>query len=287
MQLWGGYGYLRRENGPHGCHVIKDIRWPEGQNNVSHQRKIRSYQIESHFYAHYASAIVSICRLPKCYGIESNAKGIRLDLEDLDAAGFSARNSRPSDMQKEAVLQWLARFHGAFLTTKPSGLWKEGSYWQLQTRLPEWEQMPAGELRNAAKRIDALLRTATFRTIIHGDAKPDNFCFAKQGKGVAAVDFQYVGGGCGMRDVAYFLDCCYDDSITPQLEDAWLSVYFAELQKHLPAEIDFEKLQAEWRQLYSVAWLDFQRFLQGWSSAYAKPSPRLQKRIIHELQCIV
>ena len=43
---------------------------------------------------------------------------------------------------------------------------------------------------------------------VHGDAKVDNFCVGTGA--VAAVDFQYVGGGVGVQDVVYLLASCLD-----------------------------------------------------------------------------
>src|SRR5262249_45266375 len=102
----------------------------------------------------------------------------------------------------------------------------------------------------------AQLDAARFRTIVHGDAKDANFCFSPSGA-VAAVDFQYAGGGAGVVDVAYLL---YDR----RDERAGLEAYFAHLRDALVPSVDARALEAEWRALYPVAQLDFRRFLAGW-----------------------
>lgn len=90
---------------------------------------------------------------------------------------------------------------------------------------------------------------------------------------MAAVDFQYVGGGCGMKDVAYFIGSCLDEHDCERLETQLLDSYFAALHaalsKHQPA-IDPQVVEAAWRPLYPVAWTDFYRFLQGWSPGHWK-----------------
>ena len=103
---------------------------------------------------------------------------------------------------------WLAHFHATFMGETPDGLWEVGSYWHLDTRPDELEALDDVHLKQAAGEIDALLRAARFQTFVHGDAKLANFCFSEDGTQVAAVDFQYVGGGCGMKDVAYFIGSC-------------------------------------------------------------------------------
>lgn len=145
--------------------------------------------------------------------------------------------------------------------------------------------MPPGPLRDAARELDRRLVRARFRTLVHGDAKPDNFCLGTPGK-VAAVDFQYVGGGCGMRDLAYLLDCVHDDALTDRAVETALSEYFAELRRSLDAghPAHGDQVEEEWRALFPVAWLDFQRFLQGWSPAYARPCAALARRIERELR---
>ncbi len=83
------------------------------------------------------------------------------------------------------------------------------------------------ELKQAAIRIDQILRASPYQTFVHGDAKLANFCFSSDGLQVAAVDFQYVGGGCGIKDVAYFISSCLHEEDCERYEDELLAWYFA------------------------------------------------------------
>jgi hypothetical protein len=87
---------------------------------------------------------------------------------------------------------------------------------------------------------------------------------------VALVDFQYVGGGVGVKDVAYFLSSCLAPRECQALVPVYLNDYFRELQSALRAEpasaaVDFRELEREWRALFPLAWVDFYRFLLGWA----------------------
>lgn len=288
QELWGGYGHLLRRRAPDGgVEIVKDVRWGAGAADRSDARKRRSYQIEARWYSRWAADVPSTCRIPACLGVQERGDGMTLRLEDLDAAGYRRRASRLSAADLDGAVRWLGRFHAAFLGRAPEGLWKEGSYWHLATRSDELAAMPPGPLRSAAADLDLRLRDCRFRAIVHGDAKPDNFCLGRPGE-VAVVDFQYAGGGCGMRDLAYLLDCQSDDApdeaATPRILDA----YFAALRSGLSPgnEPLADAIEAEWRALLPVAWLDFQRFLQGWHPAYARPSRRLARRIDAELERI-
>ncbi|MEL7401558.1 MAG: oxidoreductase family protein, partial [Pseudomonadota bacterium] len=107
---------------------------------------------------------------------------------------------------------------------------------------------------------------------------------------VAAVDFQYVGGGCGMKDVAYFLGSCLTENKCQALETELLDFYFSALcnrvqNKH--PHIDTDALETEWRSMFDVAWADFHRFLKGWSPGHWKLnsySELLTRRVIERLQ---
>ena len=104
--------------------------------------------------------------------------------------------------------------------------WPIGTYWHLATRPDELKVMPEGPLRNHATKIDQRLNQATYKTLVHGDAKIANFCFSESHpSSVAAVDFQYVGGGCGIKDVAYLISSCLSDQEAERFEESLLNFY--------------------------------------------------------------
>jgi aminoglycoside phosphotransferase len=283
QDLWSGYGKLNRYQ-VYGAEfdsvIIKEIdlraesKHPRGWNtNRSHLRKLKSYLVESKWYKDWAAKCSIHCRVPELLYLNKEDSKIILVLEDLDASGFPDRLEKIELSGIRSVLSWLAHFHATFLNEPPKGLWKEGSYWHLATRKEEWEAMEDGELKRKAKSIAEKLSNAKFQTIVHGDAKLANFCFSEDHKFVAAVDFQYVGGGCGMKDVAYLMSSCMDSKALFDYDQSLLDHYFKTLESALlknASQVDFEALIKEWRELYFYAWADFNRFLKGWSPQHWK-----------------
>lgn len=264
--LWSGYGEILRvtlEGASQPSVIVKHVTPGSGRGR-SHERKLRSYDVERAFYRSYATRCSEACRVARCFAAERTKEGWRFLLEDLDAAGFAGRRSALSKAEAMGCLSWLAHFHATFLGQAPDQLWGQGTYWHLKTRPDELTAIADARLRDAAPAIDARLRRARFRTLVHGDAKPANFCFASDGW-VAAVDFQYVGGGCGMKDVAYLLFGRRGWGGGDRGSDGLLDHYFAELRSALDPEVDADALEAEWRGLYPAARADFHRFLAGWS----------------------
>ena len=215
-------------------------------------------------------------------------------LEDLDASGFAGRRTGvsldlESTVELDACLSWLATFHATFMGTRPEGLWDTGTYWHLATRPDEFDALEDGPLKAAAMVIDRRLATSPFLTFVHGDAKLANFCFAADGRRAAAVDFQYVGGGCGMKDVAYLISSCLDEDDSERMAPDLLDRYFALLGEALARAakaLDFAALEEDWRALYPVARTDFYRFLQGWSPGHWKLhrySERLAREVLEAL----
>lgn len=286
QSLWGGYGQLLRVGLVGGDVPGVVVKWikppttqqhPRGWNTSrSYERKLRSYEVECSWYTRWSERCVEACRVPRCYAVEGSlvgGEGLCVVMEDLDLAGFDVRCDSLSPQEAALPLGWLAWFHACFMGAAPDGLWPVGSYWHLETRPDEWEAMAPGPLKEAAAAIDQRLRQASYQTLIHGDAKVANFCFDRGMERVAAVDFQYLGGGCGVKDVAYLLGSCLtSDQLEAWADQLW-DVYFASLKEALLAqEGDWkpEAIEAEWRQLVPLAWADFHRFLLGWMPTHQK-----------------
>ena len=283
QELWSGYGQILRitlTGGGRKTVVVKHVtmpmesRHPRGWNsNLSHERKVFSYQVETEWYQSWSSRCDERCRIPEFLSFARDGENVLLVLEDLDVSGYPARRTSVDWKQIELCLQWLAEFHATFLGEIPSGLWETGTYWHLETRPEELDALDDEPLKSAAAAIDQKLNAARFQTLVHGDAKLANFCFSESGDQVAMLDFQYVGSGCGMKDVAYFLGSCLDEASCEAQEEALLTSYFASLRDALnrrKPEIDADAVIAEWRELFPVAWTDFHRFLKGWCPGHWK-----------------
>jgi hypothetical protein len=265
QSLWGGYGELVRVHLV-GCErttaIVKLARPPQRSpkaEDASHARKCRSYDVETAFYRTLAARCDASCRVAALLGARGGHGEWLLVLEDLDAAGFPHRSRGLRTTELDACLGWLAAFHARFVGERPEGLWKVGTYWHLATRQEELARVRDPSLRARAPELDRQLRAARHATILHGDAKPANFCFAPGGRAVAAVDFQYAGGGPGIKDVAYLLHGSAKAATARALD-----AYFAYLRAALPARVDAAELEREWRALHPVAVADFERFLEGW-----------------------
>ncbi len=283
QSLWSGYGSIVRvalDGAAFPSVIAKRVRWPTEARHPrgwatsrSHARKVRSYAVETRFYRDYAATCDAGCRVPRLLADARESDGVLLVLEDLDESGFHGRRVEVTFDEVKACLSWLACFHATFVGRRPDGLWETGTYWHLETRPDELAALGDTPLARAASALDRRLRESPFQTLVHGDAKLANFCFSDDGARVAAVDFQYVGGGPGIRDVAYFLGSCLDEEACARQQDALLDHYFDALAEALrlrSVRLDVAALTRDWRDLYPVAWTDFYRFLAGWSPKHWK-----------------
>ena len=288
QSLWSGYGEIVRyviSDAQPSSIIIKHVKIPENvshprgwNTDTSNQRKIRSFEVESNWYQYWSSQCDSSCRVAKSYFVDVYPNEFLIAMEDLDQAGFSRRVQELSIADIQLCLTWLANFHAKFMNISPEisdeqKLWEIGTYWHLATRPDELAAMEDKTLRIAAKDIDAKLNACRYQTWVHGDAKLANFCFDEKGDQVAAVDFQYVGGGCGMKDVMLLLSSALDSEQCFKDAQDLLDYYFKALKKALvktSSSVNFAELEKEWRTMYIFAWADFIRFVKGWSPGHWK-----------------
>lgn len=308
--LWSGYGACFRATlQPTGnSHLVAPLfavvkcavtpstqEHPRGWNgDAGHRRKLRSFAIENSFYQYVQPFTNERCKTPRCIASARDVDSTLLVMEDLGKLGFTQTTLRLSVAQAETVLTWLAHFHSGFVNTMPYfhtkniSLWDTGTYWHLETREDEFQAMPPSPLKNNAGKIDNTLNSAKYHTLVHGDAKVANFCFTPDYRSCAAVDFQYVGFGVGVKDVAYFLGSALSVEDQMTYSEHCLEVYFNALALALhqrytmrsqayesapPTAIeksDIPLLINEWRSLYPIACADFHRFLAGWSPHHWK-----------------
>jgi serine/threonine protein kinase len=295
QELWSGYGSIVRcySKNKDQSYIVKHIQTsnsstehPRGwSGDKSHQRKIKSYQVETEFYRHFATFCnkdinqknnkedKQSCKVPSLYKIIELDDGYLLVMEDLHASGFNISADKNDWPKLKTAIIWLANFHSKFMFNKfmfnsADNLWSQGGYWHLDTRQDELAAMPESNLKQQAAQLDKCLKKAKYQTLIHGDAKFDNLCFHTNGNSVAAVDFQYVGRGVGVVDLAYLAGSALDQSGLEEFGELILPFYLNALKRALlnaSATIDFEQLSKEYETLYPVAWADFYRFLLGWN----------------------
>ena len=298
--LWSGYGSIVRialEGTKFSSVIVKHVqpengKHPRGWNtDLSHRRKLKSYEVETNWYRDQSNGEINqYARIPKCFGVKNSGLECLIVMEDLDASGYGERRSSVNLEEMHLCVRWLARFHAYNMGRSSDGLWETGTYWHLETRPDELDQLEDPELKAIASAIDEKLKRSTFKTLVHGDAKLANFCFSKEGSGVAAVDFQYVGGGCGMKDLAYFVGSCFRDQEAEEKEEEILDFYFQELSKaivSLGSSKSAADIEEDWRPLYKVAWADFHRFMKGWSPGHWKLSDyseRVTREVIDSLK---
>ncbi|PTO93335.1 phosphotransferase [Vibrio splendidus] len=330
QRLWGGYGELvRLVFSQEGQTELKSVivkhvalsdkaEHPKGWNTkLSHQRKVHSYQVETAWYQSFTQQWDERCPVPVGLQCELQENEWLIVMQDLAEIGFpltsqfdvlaasddlATKDTQPElafgysleeQKQRDACLKWLANFHAKHIhidQEKSASLWEIGTYWHLDTRPDEFNALADLPLKNQAKHIDRLLKECPYQTLIHGDAKLANFCFDSESERAAAVDFQYVGHGCAMKDVALFMSSAVRPQDCAELESQMLETYFRYLEEALAyyqPQLSFDEVEAAWRPMFYVAWADFQRFVKGWSPEHWKINPyteQLTQTVIEQLE---
>ncbi|KXS96164.1 hypothetical protein AC578_2661 [Pseudocercospora eumusae] len=178
------------------------------------------------------------------------------------------------------------------------GIWLNGGYTYLATRLKEYNELKLDnhsewsgalcqptEMSKSVAEMAAQVLTplpdsnskdsaiADYETLIHGDVKSENLFSSTNGKEVAFYDFQYVGLGLGVCDLAKLftvsvpLECLTQSDLTEMElcpmcdgERGLLEVYRDILQQESGKLYPIDELYMHW----NTALIDWLRFQAGW-----------------------
>jgi thiamine kinase-like enzyme len=293
-----------------GSLVVKYIQYAPKTSlsvpSIGDQRKLDSYRVEINFYQQYSHDLrFQGIGLAQCYHVEENASSEGGTKRNAATTTTNNNNTASRTILKtatsktntkviclsvlqhvpeeinfiEKTLEWLAKFHAATWQRQEDGyLQSVGTYWHLDTRQEEWNQMSTkgweGRLRQAARAIDQWLKeTTSIQSWVHGDCKDANIMW--DGTQIALCDFQYVGIGCPLKDVAYFL-CSSGISSTVD-ETQYVQYYYDILCQHLtnrppPTRHDVHVA-------LELCYCDYQRFLCGWGQWGSDISKRVQSTL--------
>jgi hypothetical protein len=280
-RLWGGMGHIYRvthnnNDGTLTSFIVKHITPPTlAQQSFGDRRKAVSYDVEANFYKHLAATLIDThgLQIPRPLHAECNdtkqqkSKQITICMTFVES---QRKNRLPEKEYNKAVLAWLATLHASYWgdtavdELENVGLQPIGSYWYLDTRQEEHDNMPnkgwEGRLKRAARAIDGRLQRDPMQCIIHGDAKDANVIVpTADNEELVMCDFQYCGKGPPTRDLAYFL--CTSANVKSETEA--LSYYLNELTLRLPPDATPPTL-GELQESLELAYCDFCRFMSGW-----------------------
>lgn len=112
--------------------------------------------------------------------------------------------------------------------------------------------------------------TQQYETLIHGDVKSENLFTSASGSEVAFFDFQYVGLGLGVCDLAKLFTCSVPESLlTSQIKshldmqqgERQLLEYYREILEGISGrKYPWEELVLHWK----TALVDWHRFQVSW-----------------------
>jgi hypothetical protein len=207
---------------------------------------------------------------------------------------FHGRSRRwlPDNLQ-EYVLPPLEESRRRRAATKSAGnrLWLNGGYTYLATRRKEYASLaedadsewstamchpPNGSQLSAAEMAAIFLTPSgrPFETYIHGDVKSENLFTTPSGDKVAFFDFQYVGLGLGVCDLAKLFTCSVPlvmlvdanesipEELTMRAGERQLLERYREilLQEETSGVYDWDDFKRHWE----TALVDWCRFQASW-----------------------
>ena len=254
-----------------------------------------SYRNERAFYAAAAAVVGDLA--PRCFVSEGNDETTCLILADVRQKYPRNPEVLTDPALFLAAVRGLAAFHAAFFaksnaaTKAAASLFPRGTFWRYDApgeaarnfsrswpAALRWleargvlatgpRNLLAARVTACASAVDRKLAEAraAHGTVVHGDWKAANLFFDEDA--VAAVDFQYAGGGLGAQDLAYFLFPDARGDVVGADEAAVLDAYFDAFSEALAAAPSASSYASYRRGLflahYDLARLDFFRHMLG------------------------
>ncbi|KAM0718312.1 hypothetical protein Q7P37_006644 [Cladosporium fusiforme] len=204
--------------------------------------------------------------------------------------------SRTDQFDRNAlVLPPLEQIKHSGENASANSVWLSGGYTYLATRRKEYADLVSdddtewnsaltqpveGSDQSIAEVVAAFLTPAvsgpspieSYQTLIHGDVKSENLFTSASGQEVAFYDFQYVGLGLGVCDLAKFFTCSVplemlvEDEYVPDVltmqegERVLLERYWKGLRHVGEREYEWDVFVRHWE----VALVDWLRFQASW-----------------------
>lgn len=241
--LWAGMGSIVRlvckdSKGQSKTFIAKHIKCPNPRS-FGDKRKAASYHVEASFYgSEYNEELFKshIC----CRGLHTEDDGDGSITILMTPLPNNTIVYMDGDVAKAAVRS-VARLHAFFWgkdkanAAVENGLAEQGTYWYLDTRPDEYDNMSnrglSGKLKEAARDIDEALKKHNYQTICHGDLKSCNMALSTNPRYVTFVDFQYLGKAFAAKDLAYIFVCGtdIDSDFEERQEGEMLQLYIDEL----------------------------------------------------------
>ena len=244
--------------------LIVKMPFPDDQSKNRFQQQ---FYREVRFYSELAPDVR--LRTPRCYwaAFDDASLDAIIILEDLgDLRGFRGIQDPFTCSHATAALCALADLHGQFWQSEQLGTMD----WVLKPQPPE-EDGPERFRHTVAQLVaedDGLLRPSDAkladhiatrlagirerlllapRTLVHGDWKSPNLFLGPGSDDVAAVDWQMIGHGYAVYDIAYLMTMCLATDERRRCEDDVIECYSTALEGTVGSGYRLDALRDDYR----------------------------------------
>lgn len=116
--------------------------------------------MEASFYQYLSNNPLEYCPTPRALSVQVEGTEVTINMTDLNEEYPLYNSGNLGEKETLVVIEWLASFHARFWGEEETvpGIWSQGSYWHLDTRLEEYNNMEDDIWKKNAVRLDNLLK---------------------------------------------------------------------------------------------------------------------------------